>query len=721
MLPTAYAYKDCYVKVDKNTLVIGNDWIERRWSVSGDIPISVSLLNKADGTEWLDPDADARGQLHSCRIPGCGEERPRTMEVEFGTDDDFGIGVEHLKVTVRCMWSDRQLKLEYVIYPGTGWIRQTASVRHGSGTEGVLHPAETNQAGSRVPAAETSAGMDQNALLTHAGRSEDYLDSLPLASFHLHWQAVELRDVTDTNNNLISFEEGLLYTNDVRKLRGNVLMLRQSLQPTGLIIVKEGPTPHGHLQDPGGDFEFNRRRLRVTGSGIGPEDWSQDEWIPTYGSAVGVYGGSEYDALRHLDGLYRSIRRPKPERDFFLMCNNWGDRSKDGRVSESFVLGELRRAAELGVTNVQIDDGWQHGNTTNSVNPAGGRWSDYYADGDGFWNIHPERFPNGFEPLVEAAERYGVRLALWFSPDSAHDFVNWHKDADRLLELHRRYRVCYFKLDGIKIRSKHGENRLVRMMQTVVQAANGRVYFNLDTTNEIRLGYFGRTQYGGLFLENRYTDFRSYYPHWTLRNLWLLSKYVPAHKLQMEVLNVDRNRHVYGDDPLSPYRCGIAYAFAVTMFSNPLIWMELTGLSEENIGILKQALRVYNEHQHHILSGHVLPIGDTPDGTSWTGFQSITGETEGYLLVLRELHPDPSASIPLWGLQAGRSGDWRLSLRPLLLMEDRNQLVEFGDSPQSIEVTLEAGKAGASISVSLRNPFSFGLYHYKVLQGDSVS
>lgn len=43
--------------------------------------------------------------------------------------------------------------------------------------------------------------------------------------------------------------------------------------------------------------------------------------------------------------------------------------------------------------------------------------------------------------------------------------------------------------------------------------------------------------------------------------------------------------------------------------------------------------------------GTILPIGEEPDGKSWTGFQSITNESEGYLLVLREAHPDGEALV----------------------------------------------------------------------------
>ena len=42
------------------------------------------------------------------------------------------------------------------------------------------------------------------------------------------------------------------------------------------------------------------------------------------------------------------------------------------------------------------------------------------------------------------------------------------------------------------------------------------------------MGYLAAREYGTLFVENRYTDFGNYYPHRTLRNLWMLARYVPC-------------------------------------------------------------------------------------------------------------------------------------------------------------------------------------------------
>lgn len=98
-----------------------------------------------------------------------------------------------------------------------------------------------------------------------------------------------------------------------------------------------------------------------------------------------------------------------------------------------------------------------------------------------------------------------------------------------------------------------------------------------DITAEQRMGYLAAREYGTLFVENRYTDFGNYYPHRTLRNLWMLARYVPAQRMLFELLNPARNTERYRADPLAPGRYTADYLFASVMAAQPLLWMELSG------------------------------------------------------------------------------------------------------------------------------------------------
>jgi hypothetical protein len=132
----------------------------------------------------------------------------------------------------------------------------------------------------------------------------------------------------------------------------------------------------------------------------------------------------------------------------------------------------------------------------------------------------------------------------------------------------------------------------------------------------------------------------------------MLSRYVPAQSLQIEFLNRWRNADKYpSDDPLAPCRVPFDYCFAIAMMAQPLAWFEASNLPAEAFQIAP-LIGTYRKHQERIHAGRILPIGDEPEGTTWTGFQSIRPDG-GYLLVFREYNQAESATLALWGL-AGR-------------------------------------------------------------------
>ncbi|PYI50285.1 alpha-galactosidase [Paenibacillus flagellatus] len=676
------ASSQCFANVRDGILTVGNSRIERTWALRSDGVFSLSVTDRLTQTEWLDPKAAAAAPAF--RHPALSEGRHplSTIDVAPQYVEAEGRQPEHLLVTVTADCGRVAVKWLIRVYPEAPIIRQTLFYK----VSDAARPADSAAAIEGPP----------NPKLP-----EDYTDYIPLAALHCRWKSVSLVDVTDNHNNLVRTEEGLLYTDgEKHSPDGSFLSIRNHLTRNGLVIVKESPTPFGQLNRTAGDFRIAGKTLWVTGSGISDRDLAHGEWVEGYGSAIGVYRGGEWEQCRLIRSYYDCLEARRPESDAFVMSNTWGDRSRDSRVTESFMLKELEQAARLGITHVQIDDGWQKGVTANSF-ITGGTWADYYSKAPDFWDVHPERFPNGLTPVVQRAKELGIELGLWFSPDSTNDFAHWREDLAWLRRMRDEYGIRSFKLDGISIRSKLGEARFLRMLDEMTRHASGDVYFNLDTTNGVRLGYLYHTAGGCLFLENRYTDFRSYYPHWTLRNIWMLAPYVPAGKLQMEFLNPGRNEALYGDDPLSPAACGIAYGFAVTMFTNPLAWMELSGLSERDAETLAPLIALFNRLKATTSRGHVLPIGDEPSGTGWTGLQCAVNEREGLILAFREYTDEAVGSFRLWG-DRGAS----LRLECLVRSGGRDRLDFAGDA-----VVLQPDGDGR-IAVSLNRPLSFGLYRY---------
>lgn len=705
--------QDCYVQIESSKLKVGNAAIERSWAFEDRGPISKSIYDKKNQVEWL----SQSNETAMFQFPWLSPSAKLTSaSVTACVEDDYGISKPYLRADMDLAYDHigerLGIRLTFKVYPGSSFIRHEYSVLAGNAGSANEIEASTSFVSWIQPDRQgLSSTVDELQLDDNnkeRGRvGGDYCDLLPIQHLHCRWACVGFRDQTDTHNNLISKESGLLYVNEQLSLRGNLLTLQSTLGAGGLMIVKEGPTPLGDLQPGCTDFYFHGKRLSVQGSGIRQADLTAGESVTSYGTMVGVFDGDTFSEHRLMHDYHRNLRHYRPERDSFLMSNTWGDRSKDGALHEGFMLAELQAASNLGLTLLQIDDGWQKGVTCNSVNasPGGGLWSHYYSGDGQFWHVHPERFPNGLSPIVEAAAAKRIQLGLWFSPDSSDDYVNWEKDVTTLLELHKEHHIVAFKLDGIDIHSKLGETRLLMMMRQVVKATGGQVVFNIDATAQTRLGYMGQTQYGIIFLENRYTDWGNYYPHWTLRNLWTLLPYLPADRLQMEFLNVERNQVKYIDDPLAPFHSGQVYAFMLVAFTNSLAWMETTGLTPSQSNVLSRAIEAVKPHHSAILGGHVLPLGEEPSGASWTGLQSIIDEHNGYLLIIREKHKQSDYAMQLWGVEPSST----LGLTEIIRMEEKDVVISNQGQKQ---VQLKSDVRG-HYPFMLSAPFSFVLYRYQ--------
>jgi alpha-galactosidase len=403
----------------------------------------------------------------------------------------------------------------------------------------------------------------------------------------------------------------------------------------------------------------------------------------------------------------RCIRTYKPGRDGLLLSNTWGDRSRDSKISEEFLVKEIEAGRDLGVDVMEVDDGWQKGATKNSsvARSKGGVWSGFWKSDENFWTPHPKRLPGGLTPVTKAA---GLHVGLWYAPDSADEFTNWKRDADHIIKLHRQHGVDYFKLDSITMKTAQAEMNVRRMLDRLTRESDGRIVTDLDVTAGVRPGYFGAVEAGAVFVENRYTDWGSYWPHWTLRNFWSLAQYVDPVRLRMEFLNNTRNakRKTYRNNPLAPHTYPPSYLFASIMFGSPLAWFEVSNLPKDYAKDVSALVAVWKEHRSDIQEGHIVPIGNEPDGHQWTGFASVARDrTSAYVLVLREVNTTDTwkTRLPLVGNVDGAvhvlSGSGTASLSrgemTVSLSEPRRYLftrVEFASRQASVRARGKASR-----------------------------
>lgn len=626
-MPTV-RFHDCEAVWDGETLAIRNARIERRWAIRNGLCHNASLRDPATGDELLtapseQPSPCPEFPVHAdCRRTAVTAEPWQPVVVETPS----------LQVVVAAEYGAYRLRTVFKIYPGTPAISSSIAIEgDGDGREpageGETLPVPTGVEAWR-PAPVTERAVDRHELF-HLRRAHTLLG------------AVTLMDQTDTHDNLVQVRRDLLTIPVPLTYQGNLFYLEDQPTGSGLIFLKEAPLPHARPVRAEHDLMIRGDAFSFVGLGAG--DAPQRESYPL---TTLVYRGGRAGRIAALQEYQRCFRQFDAERDLLVWHAIWGDRNRDRHMGEGFLLRELDHLQALGLDFVYFSDGWQKGASSNSVVP-GGRWNNQWEEPD-YWRPHPQRFPRGLEAVTDRARARGMKYGMWFNPDKTDDGANWERDAEVVLDYHRRLGVRYFKFDGTGFTTKRGEANTLRTMHRVVQETGGRASVEIDVTGDLRTGYFGAMSYGVLFLENRYTDLHKYWPHCTLRNLWQLGEFVDPRRLRIEFLNNERNQELYGEDPLAPGRYPADYLFAITMFANPLAWFEAVNLSDTYRAALLRITSVYRQYRERIMRGTILPIGAEPTGFSWTGFQSqVAGEREGFVVCFRELHDEPAMDFTL--------------------------------------------------------------------------
>lgn len=658
------------VELKNDTLCIENDLIKRTWLWNGGSLITLQLDDKKNHIVW--PTANKQPDL---LLPG--EKTTGSAATIKATVIPLSAQyVSHLQVTVEYELGELNIRKIIKLYASTPAIACDLYLR-GKAAQTWIKPLSN------------AADLQNIERLTSSSEAGKVPSSESLLLSGNHWQieAVEFLDITDRFNTLVRPVRALSYRDCI--YRGNILFAENSEKAAGFFFLKEAPTSNVQLHYPNGDFLTNNGTFHLIGLGVDSVDINADEWTKAYGYVTGLFRSDEQEKLSALRAYQQNIRPFLADRDEMIMLNTWGDRGQDTRVNEAFCLNELKLAAKLGVTHFQIDDGWQAGRSANSA--YGGSYKNIW-DNPNYWTPDPERFPNGLAPIVQRGKELGIEICLWFNPSIQNDFADWEKDANALIALYQKYGIRTFKIDGTAIPNKISEIRLRNIYERVMEATDWQAVLNLDATAGRRGGYFFFNEYGNIFLENRYTDWTNYYPYWTLRNLWMLSRYLPAQMLQIEFLNKWRNQNNYANDRFGPANYSFDYLFAITLTAQPLAWMEAANLPEEAYA-LGETVSKYKSIRNDFHQGTILPVGEEPSGRSWTGFQSIKEES-GYLLLFREDNTIESVSMPLY--LAG------------------NQTVEFtpviGSGEKFAAKTDEAG----NVRFSLPTANSFVLYQYNV-------
>lgn len=425
-----------------------------------------------------------------------------------------------------------------------------------------------------------------------------------------HWviTAVKLNAFTDDIDTLTHTKQFHMFrSNIVQKMVGDIFILEDLLHGDAVVIISESP-------------DFFKAELTVKNKKV----------TLLNGTNPAAIGYCKVGECEKLCRLYSKNARQGAK--LISMSNTWGDRNLDTRVCEEFVLKEIDKAAELNIDIVQIDDGWQLHSTEDLTrrDDQGRRIFD-----EDFWQVNPARFPNGIKPLAEYAAKKGVKVGIWFAPDSRDAFAARDRDVKILKNAYDDWGVRFFKLDMYWIQSDAERDGFLDLLQKIYSFGDD-VAVQLDVTRFDRINYLCGKQYGTAFVENRYSKLRSAFPFRTFKNIWMLGKYVPTSKCQFELVNPDLNTDCYlPDDVFAPKHYDLDYMFATVMLSNPLFWMEIQFLSDDRAKELNRLMPVWRANRDAFSAADVMPIGNQPSGRSFSGFY-VAAEDEEYLVLFRE-------------------------------------------------------------------------------------
>ena len=658
-------FEDCSFTREGDVVTLGNSRIERAWRIGPTGLTTTRFLDKRTGRDWS--------------IPGSPEFVLTTQDGLIPTNamsvDDTSAEIVETPVSKSCLrvrfalsGAGLAVRKYFALFPETPAIRAWLDLRSD----------------------EDISNLDYTRV-----------ESLALDLSGAGVTAVELHDLTDATNHLVTAREFDL--SETRRLVGNNVFLEHE-GGEGVFGYKESPVPNSQLYHLFYDFSADRRHL--AGIGAGFHNLPGGRIRRTYAFTFGVYSGGRDGGILALKEYQQARYKLVPERDYVISANSWGDFST--QISEDLLIKEVEAAADLGVESVAVDAGW-------TAHVMGG-------DPDA------EKFPRGFAPVCARAKELGVKLELWMVPtrlDGALDVLKEHPSwiartnnlvpcdtqasyggvtltgielcdpdcfrhmKDYFLRFYdegfERFKMDTFQLDGFDTLKGdlHDHYEALRKLMEELVVERPGLTFTQDSTRTNRPIYDYFMDYGIIFLENRYQDRPldhngRYLPWKTLRNLWQLAPYIPPQKLNMELSN--------DEEGYSP-----EYLLATVMFANPLFWESLAAISEDSRRRLKPLIALYKEHRAAIYAGHIFPLGEMPDGTRWTGFQSHEPRTgSGFMIVYREDSPDETCRF-----------------FPKLLSGPTRFESLTDDAPQ-----LVCERPDDGIAISLRSERSFRLYRY---------
>jgi alpha-galactosidase len=298
-----------------------------------------------------------------------------------------------LDIMMKDIRDEIEAALHYHVYPKTGIISRSATIRNGTKQTITLESAQS--ATWYMPPGEGY----RLSYLSGRWAAETQLNQEPI---HEGMKVLESR-LGHTGHNLnpwFAIDQG-----DANETHGRVWFGALAWSGNWRITVEQ--TPY--------------RQVRVTG-GFNTFDFSYPLKAGESLETPAFYGGfAEHgfgEASRLLHDLERADIEPHglSARVRPVLYNSWEATEFD--VSEAGQKELAQKAVKLGVELFVMDDGW-----------FGKRNNDRAGLGD--WVVNPQKFPNGLKPLIDYVNGLGMDFGLWVEPEMVNpdsDLYRAHPD-----------------------------------------------------------------------------------------------------------------------------------------------------------------------------------------------------------------------------------------------------------------------------------------------------
>ncbi len=387
----------------------------------------------------------------------------------------------------------------------------------------------------------------------------------------------------------------------------------------GLILVKESQKCANIKGHNTGEFEAGKNGLTVTGWGLLPHE-IKDYYRKCWATWAIVYQGGTDERELAVKEFHRTRFPVHEQTDYTVKTCTWGTGSSGrecrDKAIESEVLKEMQSAVDLGIEDLDIDDGWQCPLQDGPDNTK-------------TWRPHPEPYPNGWTPVVKEAKKNDINLGLWVVSNATLEDLTWNYD---------RAGFINWKFDGHNMRYYDEIEKITNKARKFHKYTNQSIHIAFDNTEIYpRTGYFWALEYGSVWLQNRIAEpgWITYIPHLTLRDVWELSKYININKLQIPIQNINRVDTTVSD----AHKHSHSYCFAVAMLAQPMFFHATYMYTDKARDEIRPMIQLYKEYRDEIWDSYILPIGHKPNNASWTGFQVYKpGSDTGFLLIFREIN-----------------------------------------------------------------------------------